>query len=264
MHDLALDRRHRLELDRRCRRDRPLGAALRRARRASPAAGPGSRQRRRRPLALVAAAAPDDRVREVLDRVDRLAVLADQRGRGRGRRRSRRASRRPPRARSAARTPSASRMRSSELAHVGGLLALVAGSRSGAAGRRGRRRSAITRAGAKPTPSRPRSPSETTWKRTAALSSPGLELLELPQRRPLRLADGLAGGLDLRAPRSRSSPRRPSSCASPSARLRGRCGGRRRRASVVRAVAGRAARPSAACATSARSRRPRASASAAA
>ena len=32
---------------------------------------------------------------------------------------------------------------------------------------------AITRAGEYPTPRRPRSPSDTTWKRTAALSSPG-------------------------------------------------------------------------------------------
>ena len=38
-----------------------------------------------------------------------------------------------------------------------------------------------------------------TWNRTASRSMPGRELLELTERRPLRLADGLAGRLDARA-----------------------------------------------------------------
>ena len=59
-------------------------------------------------------------------------------------------------------------------------------------------RRAITRAGAYPTPSSPRSPSETTWKLHRRLVEPGMEPLQLAQRRPLRLADGLAGRLDRR------------------------------------------------------------------
>ena len=55
---------------------------------------------------------------------------------------------------------------------------------------------ATTRAGEKPTPSSPRSPSETTWNSTCSRSRPGTRCLELAQRSPLRLADGLAGRLD--------------------------------------------------------------------
>ena len=56
----------------------PAARSARRSSRASRAAGRGSPRRRRRRPSRLGAAAPRDRVREVLDRVDRLAVLADQ------------------------------------------------------------------------------------------------------------------------------------------------------------------------------------------
>src|SRR6188508_2664015 len=78
VHDLALDRCHRVELDRLARGDRLVGAALgqRVEARLSARAVPGRVYDHG--LALVSAVTPEDRVREVLDRVDRLAVLADQ------------------------------------------------------------------------------------------------------------------------------------------------------------------------------------------
>ena len=76
--DLALDGRHRLELDRAAGLHDALGGAHgeRVERRLAPVAVAGRVDDDR--LAGSAAVAVDDRVREVLERVDRLAVLADQ------------------------------------------------------------------------------------------------------------------------------------------------------------------------------------------
>ena len=78
MHDLPLDRGHRLELDPLPGRGRLLGHPHgERVERRLPAVAVAGRIDDHR-LALVVAAAEEDRVREVLDRVDRLAVPADQ------------------------------------------------------------------------------------------------------------------------------------------------------------------------------------------
>ena len=77
MHDFALDGRHRLELDRPFRRDRPFGTAQRERLEGRLAAGAVAGRVHNHLLAPVDLAAPDDRVHQVLNCVDGLPVLAD-------------------------------------------------------------------------------------------------------------------------------------------------------------------------------------------
>ena len=191
--------------------DRASSARAARARRATARSAlriaiPSSVVRRRLAVAgrvdrhrLARAAAVDGRVRDVLQRVDRLAVLADQQTRARRRCTSTTISSSVSRTRRAQPMPDRADDSLDELAHARARPPTVVGAAAarGASAVRPPRRSRAP--ACSPTPSRPRSPSETTWKRTLALSMPGRQALEVAQRLPLRLADGLA----------RSPPRRP-------------------------------------------------------
>ena len=92
--------------------------------------------------------------------------------------------------------PSAAQTLLEELAELRGRRARLLAAAVGGLRRSPRRPCAMTRAGTRPTPRSPRSPSERTVNRTAGLVEPGEPALELAQRRPLRLADGLALALD--------------------------------------------------------------------
>src|SRR5438034_3164739 len=192
MHGLPLDGRHRLELDCRMGRDCLLGATHRQRLESCAAPFPVPGRIDDDILAVVRARAPDDRIREVLDRVDRLTVLADQ----------------EPEIRAGARRrdrfvvledvdpatdadPGGDAFE--QLAHVCRELAVAVG---GALCRvrvdlrdDSRRRIADAQ--------EPSLALRDDLELDGALVEPRMELLELAQRGPLGLADGLAGRLDL-------------------------------------------------------------------
>src|SRR5919198_3968076 len=198
VYDFPLHGGHRLELDRASRRDRALRAPHGKRVEAGLAPRPVPGGVHHNWLPLVAVLAPDDRVHEVLNRVDRLTVLADHQPELTA------GQRREHRLVVLAKLDAgadADRFENplEDLADLVGQLAVALVSRRRLSDDRGgidRRDYASGRVA---------DPEETSFtlgndlEANGRLVNAGLELLELTQRRPLRLADGLARCFDLKS-----------------------------------------------------------------